>query len=114
MALALMFVIVFMAYGLMSLIGKSIDASKARKLAETEEASLRQKEGDLSDKISALGTADGKEAVLREEFPVVKPGERMVVVTDSTAASASIQTAAAANANTRTGFWDFFRNIFKK
>ena len=112
MALVIIFVIVFMGYGLVSLMGKSIETSKARKLAETQAAALSDKEKTLSTELSALDTPDGQEAALREQFPVVKPGEHVVVITDDSKGD-SIQAAPGAAPAEEDGFWNFLRNLFK-
>lgn len=111
--LVVFFIIIFVGYGLFSLIGKSIDAAKGRKLAEAEAAELAKKQEDLSLKLSDLNTADGQEATLREQFPVVKEGEHVVVITgDDSDQSASIATLS--NDTEHRSFWSFLRNLFKQ
>lgn len=111
MALAIIFAIVFMGYGLFSLAGKSIDTSKARKLAETQAAALANTEATLSAKLTALDTPSGKEAVLREQFPVVKNGEHMVVISNEEPTTATDPASGEAE-NTKDGFWNFVKNLF--
>jgi len=110
MALGLLLVIIFVGYGLVSLIGKSIEAAKARRLSEDQAASLTQKENDLTKKLALLNTPDGKEAILREQFPVVKPGEQVVVITDENQSAAAA--AAAQEQPPKKGFWNFIKSLF--
>ncbi|MBP7804902.1 MAG: hypothetical protein KA052_01605 [Candidatus Pacebacteria bacterium] len=105
-ALLILFVIVFMGYGLYSLAGKSIDAAKERKRAEAEAATLAEKRENLSTRLSALNTPDGKEAALREQFPLVKNGEHMIVITEDE------NKIAPPPEEEEEGFWDFLKNIF--
>ncbi len=110
MALVVIFLIVFMGFALFSIMGKSINAARDRRAAEAEAVQLKLKEDDLSKKLSALKTADGQEAALREQYPVVKPGEHVVVITDDTAVTAAPAVAGAAS---EKGFWNFLKNLFK-
>ena len=112
MALVIIIVIIFMGYGLVSLARKSIDTAKARRIAESQAGALTEKQKVLSDKLSILSTPDGKEAVLREQFPVVKPGEHMVVITDDTK-NADTQTTSEPAPASSGGFWSFLKNLFK-
>jgi hypothetical protein len=111
MALVLIFLIVFMGFGLFSIVGKSMDAAKARRVSEAQATALKQKEEDLSMKLAALNTIEGQEAALREQFPVVKPGERVVVITDENAPITA--SAFAATEAPSKGFWNFLKGIFK-
>ncbi len=113
MALSIIFAVVFVGYGLVSIIGKSIDAAKARRIAESQALDLKHQQDDLSKKLADLNTSDGQEAALREQFPVVKDGEHVVVITggDSQAGAAR---AAPADNSTKDGFWNFLRNLFGK
>ncbi len=109
MALFIIFLIVFTGFGLFSIMGKSINASKDRKMAEATATELKAKEDDLSKKLAALQTADGQEAALREQFPVVKPGEHVVVITDQAEprTPSALETQAS-----QKGFWNFLRGLF--
>jgi type IV secretory pathway VirB4 component len=111
-ALVILFAVFFTGYGLVSLIGKSINEAKARKLAEAQASVLSKKQADLSEKLSVLNTTDGQESALREQFPVVKEGEHVVVITgddDKASSVAGIDT----DQSRQGGFWNFIKNIFK-
>lgn len=82
MALFILFLIVFVGFGVVSIAGKSIDASKDRKRSEEQAAALEAKEADMFRKLAALDTPEGKEAALRDQFPVVAAGEHVVVISE--------------------------------
>ncbi len=109
MALVIIFLIVFMGFAVFSIAGKSMNAAHDRKLAEAEAVQLKQKEDDLSSKLAALQTPDGQEAALREQYPVVKPGEHVVVITDEQPAAAIL---AVPVPTPQKGFWNFLKNLF--
>ena len=111
MALAVLLAIVFMGFALFSIVGKSIDASSARKLAESQAVELKQKQLDLDRKLTELNTTSGQEALLREQYPVVKPGEHVVVITDTESGSAT--TSQATPDVPRIGFWTVVKGYFK-
>ena len=121
MALAIFIAIIFVGYGLASLIGKSLEASRSRKIAEVQAVELQEKKDDLSKKITDLNSAEGQEAVLREQFPVVKEGEHVVVITDQSAqADTNTKVGAVPQSGTaptgekpQTGFWNFLKNLFR-
>ena len=112
MALLVFLTILFVGYGLVSIIGKSIDASNARKVAENQANSLKAKQVELSSKIDMLKTPEGQEKSLREQFPVVKEGEHVVVITDG-AQNKKPDIGALPASNKSHGFWNFLRNLFK-
>ncbi len=106
------FLIIFTGFGLYSIIGKSIDASRERKVAETQVADLNQKQTELSQKIDMLKTPEGQSDALKEEYPVVASGEHVVVITDDTTPDAT-QTDQS-QTDSQKGFWDYLKNLFKK
>lgn len=108
--LVLFFAIIFVGYGLISLIGKSIDASRARKLAESQAETLRTHADSLSKKLSDLNSVEGQEAILREQFPVVKEGEHVIVITEQGAQTGATTVAPATNPSQKS-FWDFIKNF---
>lgn len=104
MALFILFLIVFVGFGVVSIAGKSIDASRDRKNSEARVAALKEKEEDMSKKLAALDTPAGKEAALRDQFPVVAAGEHVVIITDPAPP--------ALDANTPTHKAGFFKRLF--
>ena len=110
--MSLIFFLIFLVgCGLATVIRKSIEASDERKIAEEQATALLAKQTNLTDKIAALNTPEGQEAALREQFPVVKDGEHVVVITDPDEA-ADAAGAMPATSISQTGFWNFLKNIF--
>ena len=112
MALVIIFLIVFLSYSVYSIAGKSIDASKARKLAEVQAASITEKETDLTAKLNTLDTTAGEEAALREQYPVVSPGEHVVIINDGSDDDATSPSDDASASS--SGFWNYLKTFFKK
>lgn len=58
-----------------------------QKLGHTMEelAALKTRQVSLQEKIDRFKTEQGVEAEIREQFPVAKPGERMVVIVEDQA-----------------------------
>ena len=105
------FLIIFTGFGLYSIIGKSINASNERKIAENEISDLKTKEVDLSKKIDLLKTPEGQGQALKEQYPVVSPGEHVVVITEDTETSSS--QSEQNNIPQKKSFWDYLKNLFK-
>ncbi len=112
MVVFLFVLIIFISLGLVSIIGKSIDASKNRKMAETESRRLFEKHGELTDKINSLETLEGQERALREQYFVVKEGEKVVVISDERENS-TIEKIEPVEDNKEYSFWNFVKNLFK-
>lgn len=106
------FLIIFTGFGLFSIIGKSITASHERKISENEISDLKTKEADLSKKIEMLKTPEGQDQALKEQYPVVSPGEHVIVITDD-AGTGSSQTGQTTTVQ-KKGFWDYLKNLFAK
>ena len=110
MALLIVFLVVFIGFGVYSIAGKSLEASRQRKTAEADAASVVAKQADLTAKLAALDTPDGQEAALREQYPVVSPGEHVVIINDGSDDSAMVATGVSQAQN--GGFWHFLTNLF--
>lgn len=107
MIVALFVAIIIVGLGVASVVEKSIDASRNRKRAEAEAVTLEKKETDLSKKLDALQSPAGQEAALREQFPVVRPGEGVVVIVQD-----DKKEKAPTEEKERSGFWKFLKNLF--
>jgi len=108
-ALIIILVVLAMAYAVFSIVDKSVDAARARKLSEKEVAELAEKKADLTHKLDALRSPEGQEAALREHFPVVKEGEHVIVIVDEQKKTEGTQETEAP----KKGFWQFLKNLFK-
>ena len=89
-----------------------MDASKQRKIAETEVTDLQSKQAELSKKIDMLKTPDGQSAVLKEQYPVVSPGEHVVVITDDSGMNST--TTSQTEQPQQKSFWQYVKSLFKK
>lgn len=96
-----------MGYSLFSVIEKSVDANDARKLSERKANQMIEREADLTQKLNALRSEDGKETALREQFPVVKEGEHVILIVDAPEDEAPVIQ------EKKKGFLGFVRNLFK-
>ena len=107
----LLFLIIFVGFGLYSIVGKSMDASRERKVAETELFNLNKKQTDLSKKIDVLKTPEGQADALKEQYSVVSPGEKVVVNTeDSPSNNPQVDLS---GTQSPKGFWGYLQNLFK-
>ena len=75
-------------------------AEAGRRQAEAELVELETQEAELKEKVAWLATERGQEEVIRRNFSVLKPGEKMIIVVDNNTAT----TAAAEPAKTN-GWW---------
>ncbi len=80
--IALGVLIIFFAYKLYALIGKSIEARHNKSAVLQQIETLHNRETELSTDISKLKTPEGIEEVIREKFRVVKEGEGVVMIVD--------------------------------
>ncbi len=111
MVIVVILAILLIGYEVFSIVGKGLDAAKARKVAESQAADLKTKEAELTAKLAALNTPEGKEAILREQFPVVKEGEHVVVITEDD--RPTIPPNSADQSASSGGFWNFLKNLFR-
>ena len=89
-----------------------MDAAKQRKIAETEVSDLQLKQAELSKKIDMLKTPDGQSEVLKEQYPVVSPGEHVVVITDNSGVDTA--TTSESEQPQQKNFWQYVKGLFKK
>lgn len=65
--------------------GKERESRKQLERATVELAAFEAREKELTERIARLKTQEGIEAEIRGQFPVTKPGERMVVIVEEKA-----------------------------
>ena len=63
---------------------KEREARQSRLDQEASLAELQKREASLSEQLKQLDTPRGIEKVVRERFPLVKPGEEQIILLDST------------------------------
>ncbi len=74
--------LLFFAWGIVSLLNRMQTTRENRVLAEKKLAELQKKKQTFSSDVSKLNTQSGIEESIREKFPVVKEGEGLIVVVD--------------------------------
>jgi len=89
-----------------------MDASKQRRIAESEVLSLQAKKIELFKKIDMLKTSEGQSDILKEQYPVVSPGEHVVVITDDTGGGNATSTDI--SKPKQKSFWQYVKSVFKK
>ncbi|MDD3662599.1 MAG: septum formation initiator family protein [Candidatus Pacebacteria bacterium] len=83
LSLVLLFVfIIFLIYSIIGLIKKDRETAKKKEIALSRIEALEEREDSLKKDISKLETEEGLEDVIRNKLPVVKEGEKMVVIVD--------------------------------
>lgn len=102
-------IIVIFLYNMIGLIQKERDTAKKKILVLNEISALEKREQDLLSHIDKLKTEAGTEDAIREKYQVVKEGEKMLVIVDEDEKVASNNTA-----DSKYGFWNFLKNLFKK
>ena len=100
-----------MGFALYSVIGKSMNAANERKMAEAQMVDLDKKQTELSAKIDILKTPEGQADALKEQYPVVSPGEHVVVINDDTTVDPVPPEQPAPEQ--QRGFWEYLKNLFK-
>ena len=109
-ALILLFCfLVLFGYKIIDLIKKERETSHEKELILDKIDNLNKKEVDLNKNIIRLETDEGREEIIREKYPVVKVGEKMVTIVDESN-SGKVQEEKKVN----HGFWNWIKGIFKK
>ncbi len=78
---------------------KEREAKQARTDQEAALTDLRSRQAALTEEIKQLDTPRGVEKVVRERFPLVKPGEEEIILLENTNKASSTDEAA------NHGFW---------
>ena len=99
--------ILIIAWSVLGFWNKMGENNKSKKIAEDKVAELKQQKEKLNSDINSLKTAEGKEAVFRENFGLVKEGEDMIVIVED-----KNKPQVPLEANT-WGFFSFLKNWFK-
>ncbi len=109
-ALIILFcLIVLFGYKIIDLAKKDIETRQQKNLALDQKDIQEKKEASLLEEIAKLNTDEGKEEVLREKYPVVKQGEKMVTIVDEGSNNYS-----ATDKKASHGFWNWIKGIFGK
>ncbi|MEK7091766.1 MAG: hypothetical protein AAB900_02135 [Patescibacteria group bacterium] len=68
-------------------------------------AGLEAREKQINDRLTSLSTERGLEEEVRNNFSVVRPGEKMILIVDST------NTATETATSTKSGLWGTLNNL---
>ena len=100
-------VVLVFAYSVFGLVGKMQETIKNKNIAQAKIADLQKTKDTLSANINQLNTVEGQEESIRNKFGWAKEGEGEIVIVDD-----KTQPTAATQANS-SGFFSFFKNLFK-
>jgi cell division protein FtsB len=110
LALIILFcLLVFFGYKIIDLVKKDIETREQKNLALDAKDNQEKREASLLEEIAKLNTDEGKEEILREKYPVVKEGEKMVTIVNE-----GINDSSATTQKTSHGFWNWIKGIFGK
>ena len=107
-ALAILTIVVLLfAWKIIGLTGKLQETYKNKNIEQQKITDLEARKAKLTSDIEKLGTDEGKEEVIRENFGMVKDGENVVVIVDD-------KNAPEGELKPKTGgIINFFKNLFK-
>lgn len=75
-------IILLFAWNVVGFIGKMMETSKNKNIAEKKVAELKQMKQELSENITSLNTEKGQEESIRDKFGFAKEGEEVVVIVE--------------------------------
>ena len=81
----LFILVVMLGHSVWLIYGKFIESQTARNEATAAALGLEERKIELEDKAQGLDTQRGQEEEIRQKLPVVKEGEKMIVIIDETA-----------------------------
>lgn len=107
--IVLFFILIFFSYKMIDLIKKERETSQIKELTLDEINTLEEKKAVLAKDILKLKTEEGREEIIREKYPVVKEGEKMVTIVDEEVDDTSVQ-----SGRVNHGFWNWVKRTFGK
>jgi len=100
-------VILAFIFSMVGFMSKMEETIKNRKIAEDKVAELEKSKETFNSEITKLKTDKGKEEIIRENYPVAKNGENMIVIIDDK------NQAGTEKESESGGFFSFLKNLFK-
>lgn len=107
MLLILAFLCIFIASGVIGLIGGFRDTLKNKKIAEEKMLELEARKIRLEKDLANLETDEGKDKIFRENYGLAKEGEEVIIVVDEKIPPEVIDD------KKGNGFFGFFKAWFK-
>lgn len=107
-ALILLAIVVLMfSWNVLRQVGKLRETHKNKEVQEAKVQDLEKRKARLSFEIEKLDTNAGREEIIRENFGLVKEGEKLIVIVENK----KTEKIEAPVKSTR--IFDFFKNLFK-
>jgi cell division protein FtsB len=100
-------IVILFAWKIIGLTGKLQDTYKNKKIEQQKISDLEARKAKLTSDIDKLGTDEGKEEAIRDNFGMVKDGENVVVIVDDK------KTEDVPKKEESGGIINFFKNLFK-
>ena len=97
---------VFLVRGVWNVYQKESASQDYLNQAHDELSKVSATEDQLSDSVAALQTTQGIETDIRHKFRVVKPGEQIAIIVDSSASTSEATT------SVKAGFWQGVEHFF--
>ena len=98
--------ILVFAWNILGFWNKMQETERNKKIIEDKITALNQQKDKLTGDINNLNTDEGKEAVFRENFGLVKEGENEIVIVDD-------KTPPLPPPAQSSGVWGFLKGLFK-
>ena len=105
----LFFILALFSYNMFGLVEKERETSKKKELILSQIDADKKREAALSNDIEKLRTQEGIEETIRDKYQVVKPDEKMVVITDENTSKNSQND----ESNIDHSFWGWIKRTFK-
>ncbi|OHA18336.1 MAG: hypothetical protein A2664_02650 [Candidatus Taylorbacteria bacterium RIFCSPHIGHO2_01_FULL_46_22b] len=103
---ALAFILFFLVRAVWGVYKSQARSSAELEIARKEALFLDERSEFLKDEIDALSSPQGLEEELRSKFPVVKEGEKMVIIVEPD------EVATSSLLSSQGGFWKSVKNFF--
>lgn len=100
-------ILIIFAWNVYGLVGKFEDTYKNKKEEEQKISDLEARKAKLTSDISKLGTDEGKEEIIRNNYGLVKEGEQEIVIVDD---KSQVATPPLSESK---GFLSWLKNLFK-
>ena len=104
----LLFILILFGYKMIYLIKKERETAHTKAEILDNLNTLQKKEASLTKDISRIETDGGKEEIIREKYPMVQNGEKMVTIVDEDVKENPVEE----KAGSSHGFWNWIKGIF--
>lgn len=104
----LLFIFILFGYKMIYLIKKERETAHTKSEILDNLNTLQKKEASLIKDMSRIETDGGKEEIIREKYPMVQNGEKMVTIVDEDVKENPVEE----KAGISHGFWNWLKGIF--